>query len=131
MSDMAFRRIRILSMILSEGTTMDSTQVKSLISDHLRQIHTVADVAMLAHCSPETLRKQFKRAEHISLCEQIGRARVQAAKQLLTGTRLTCSEICYTVGFSWPESGMRAFRRIQGQSMGEFRHQADGFSKNC
>ncbi len=104
---------------------MDSTQIKKLISDHLSQIHTVADVATLAHCGPEAMRKQFKRAEHISLCEQIGRARVQAAKQLLTGTRLTCSEICYTVGFSWPESGMRAFKKIQGKTMKRFRQQTD------
>lgn len=96
-------------------------QIKSIVDAHISDLHSLSDIAKHVNCSPETIRKEFIRVEHIPLSDYITKMRVEKAKQLLSQTNLTCCEICFAVGFSRPEVAMRAFKRLSDQTMNNYR----------
>ncbi len=99
----------------------DTGLLKQVIQVHCREIRSIKDVARYTNYSSETLRRDFVRSEHITLSAYIVRVRVDMAKRLLQTTDKYCQEICTEVGFSRADVGARAFRRITGATMREFR----------
>jgi two-component system response regulator YesN len=103
---------------------VDIQEVKRLIRLHYQEIRSIDDVASFTKLSPETIRKDFIRNEHMRLSEYIARVRIEKAKRLLEQTRMTCRQICVTVGFSREEVGERVFKRIVGMTMMQHREQS-------
>ena len=101
--------------------SLDMTRVKTLVWTTLRGTRRIGDIADRLHVSQETLRKAFRRAEGVPLSTFIARARVEQAKRLLLDSELRCFEICYQVGYSREDVGARAFKRITGMTMLEYR----------
>jgi transcriptional regulator GlxA family with amidase domain len=109
--------------------------VKQWIHENVRRIRTIDDIASALGVSAETLRKRFVRDERTTLSDFVTRERVERAKSLLVSTRLKCFEISYDAGFAREDVGARAFRRITGETMAQFRctHLTDrtgGFKSN-
>ena len=88
---------------------VDIQEVKRYIRLHYQEIRSIDDVASFTKLSPETIRKDFIRNEHMRLSEYIARVRIEKAKRLLEQTKMTCRQICVTVGFSREEVGERVF----------------------
>ncbi len=99
----------------------DTAKVKRYIEAHLKHIRTPQEIAQPLGLSYETLRKDFKRAEGITLGRFIMQARVQRIKQHLVATNLPCSEISYRVGFVREDVAARVFKRETSLSMQAYR----------
>ena len=82
---------------------------------------TVEDVVRRALVSPATLRRRFVDflGRHIS--EEISRVRIENAKRWLAETNLPLSDIAVRSGFDHVETFCRVFRRVAGQTPGEYR----------
>ena len=100
---------------------IDTSKVKKLIQENLKQIHTVRDLAERLRVSPETLRKDFSRKERVALSRYVIHAKIEEMKRRLATTDDRCFEICYDVGFQREDTGAKVFKRLTGRSMEEFR----------
>ena len=95
----------------------DVEAIKTIVRSRFSEIHSIADVARLAGCSAETIRKDFVRKEHLRLSSFIARVKVEAAKRMLERTMIACRDVCLGVGFSREEVGERIFKRHAGITM--------------
>lgn len=99
----------------------DMDRIKRLVHKCCRDVHSIADVAALANMRPETLRKEFSRRVGISLSRFITYAKVERAKKMLKQGDDSCMKICFAAGFSREEVGYRAFKRVTGVTMQQYR----------
>jgi transcriptional regulator GlxA family with amidase domain len=105
--------------------------VKQWIHENVRRIRTIDDIASALGVSAETLRKSFVREERTTLSEFIAHERVERAKSLLVSTRLKCFEIAFDAGFAREDVGARTFRRLTGETMGQFRSTRQTDKRRC
>ena len=83
----------------------------------------VTDVAVAARASRRALEQRFvKRVGH-PVAAEIRRVRIDHAKRLLAGTKMTMSQIARSAGFSSAHQLARVFRRELNQSPREYRRQ--------
>ncbi len=73
--------------------------------------------------SRSTLERWFEKVLGHSLTDEIMRVRINRAAELLTTTRLTVEQIAPLVGFVHVETLSRIFKRRQGISPGQYRHE--------
>lgn len=99
--------------------------VKRFIQEHIAEIQGPRDVAEGMRYAYDTLRKDFKRQEGITLGVYLTQVRVERAKQLLIETEMRSSEIAYAVGFSREEVAAKAFKKETGLSMQAYRKHHD------
>jgi AraC-like DNA-binding protein len=97
-----------------------STHVKDYVVVHLPTIHSIRDVARELGMSSHTLRKDFMRAERISLRDFIASRRLEKMQELLTGTELSCMAICLELGCR-EDAGERFFKKSTGMTMNQHR----------
>ncbi len=64
---------------------------------------------------------RFKRAVGAGMHEYISMNRIEMAKQLLRDTRRPILEIAWRVGYAYPETFARSFKRLVGCTATEFR----------
>jgi transcriptional regulator GlxA family with amidase domain len=76
--------------------------------------------------SPRTLARRFLDELHTSPGKWITEKRLEAARDLLEGTRLSVAEVCYRVGYQDVASFSRLFSRTTGMAPGEFRKHLQG-----
>jgi two-component system response regulator YesN len=96
-------------------------KTKSYIKLNVKEVHAVEDVAIALNVSGETLRKEFRKREGISIGKFIKRSQVEIVKNLLANSGQCCKEILYEVGFPSEDSGARSFKRMTGMTMMEWR----------
>lgn len=80
-------------------------------------------LARACHLSPSQFRRTFHRLLGRSPLQFILSVRLQAAADLLTGSRLSVTEIALECGFNEPNYFARQFRRHIGVSPSEYRRQ--------
>ncbi len=92
---------------------------------HTAQVHIenyfaekliVDQLADLAHVSRRSFQRRFKKATHFSVKEYIQRIRIEAAKKLLEGKKLTVNEIMYQAGYNDPKAFRYVFHKVSGVS---------------
>lgn len=86
----------------------------------------VAQLARLAHCTPDYLSHLFHSQTGLRLVDYINRQRLTLACHLLETTTLTISEIAYVVGYNDPGYFTRLFRREHGHSPRSWRGMKTG-----
>lgn len=98
------------------------------INEAIRFIHrnlyqniTVQDAAAAAKFSPAHFSRVFKLQTGYSPYEYILLRRIDAAKHLLTSTRLSVKEVAYQVGYNSEENFIHSFRKKVGVTPGVFR----------
>lgn len=96
-------------------------RVTTYIEEHLDEIENPKELADILDVSHETLRKRFRREEGMPLGKYIRQTRIDKARQLLLKTEEPVYVVCWKVGFSSDSSGIRAFKRCTGMTMGEYR----------
>ena len=91
------------------------------IGSHYMQDITLSRLADVVGLTPAYFSALFKHVTGIGFREQINRVRVEEAKNLLTATRYSLSEIAVSVGFSDQSYFSKVFKRLTGLSPNRYR----------
>ena len=99
---------------------------------YLNENHThvsLEELCAMLHCSPSHLSHLFQKETGCSLHAYCNRLRVRDAKQLLSATSLSVTEIAHSLGFSDASYFVRVFRSQTGCTPLQFRihHQSEDF----
>jgi AraC-like DNA-binding protein len=86
---------------------------------------TVPTAARALGVSPRSLQRHLA-AAGTSFRRELRRARIEAARELLAGTRATVESVARSVGCESPSSFIRMFRSITGETPATFRARAGG-----
>ena len=104
--------------------TVDINKLKSLVASDPGTFPTISNIARQLGVSRYTIRCQFALHERTQLRSFLTKVRVEKAKILLASTPEPCKKVCYLVGFSRSDVAARAFRRLTGMTMDEYRRAA-------
>ncbi|MEO8352241.1 MAG: AraC family transcriptional regulator, partial [Chthoniobacteraceae bacterium] len=119
------RQIASCSNLLAlEGRPSESAAIaraRGHIRDHFCDELSLETVAHVASMSAGYFSQQFKEATGLCFVEYVGRARVEAARNLLLDPNPRISEIAFQVGFHSLSQFNRAFREVVGKAPGVFR----------
>ena len=94
------------------------------LSRHNLQSLNLAFLAERLALLPRTLARRFSDELHTSPGRWIQDRRLKAARELLEGTKLSISEICYRAGYQDVASFSRLFAGMTGLPPGEYRRQS-------
>lgn len=116
--------LRDLAALLSERMVDKANAENSLVEDmrsfleanYRNEDLTVQSTAEHYNLSISNLSHYFKKHVGVSVSEYIEGLRIQAAKELLRGTQMNVSDIALAVGYAYPATFMRAFKKVCGQS---------------
>lgn len=103
----------------SEKTMIE--MVKTYIKEHLTAEITREDVAASVHLNPAYLSRFFKKETGETLTDFITFERMKMAKDLLTGTEATISQIAVSLGYTHFSHFSKMFKRTYGMTPHEFR----------
>lgn len=90
-----------------------------IAENHTRPL-PIADVAAAAGLHPNSAMRLFRRSCGITLLEYINLHRIWQAQRLLTTTTMKVNEVASECGFGSPVRFYAAFRKILGQTPGEY-----------
>ncbi|WP_221798222.1 GlxA family transcriptional regulator [Oceanobacter mangrovi] len=93
---------------------------------YLREPFSLALLAQRAGLSERQFSRRFKQATGVTPLEYFQTIRCQAARELLQQSNLTVADIALAVGFGDSSYFIRIFRRLAGQSPGEYRDKVRG-----
>jgi AraC family transcriptional regulator len=94
-----------------------------VIDERLREVRaapTLAELAELCRLSVRQLTRGFRASRGCSIGDHVAHCRLEQAKRLLAGDQ-SVKAIAYSLGFSSPSSFSYAFRRLLGDTPGQFR----------
>jgi AraC family transcriptional regulator len=94
--------------------------VAEYIDAHLDQNFALADLAAVTHVSEFHFARQFKQTTGLSPHQFVIHQRVERAKRLIIGRRLSLAEIAVAVGFYDQAHLTRHFRRLVGVTPTQF-----------
>lgn len=92
-----------------------------LITADLSRVYSLEELASLAGVTAFTLRRIFKAQYGVGLGRFSRIARIEKAKELLSGTNNTLQMIAEAVGYTEASNFQSAFRSIVGCTAGEWR----------
>jgi len=82
---------------------------------------SLSDVAKASHLSASRLAHIFKEQLGITIIEYLTSVRIERAKELLLGTELNCTEICFEIGYNNQSYFTRTFKELVGMPPRKFR----------
>ncbi|RJE86225.1 response regulator [Paenibacillus sp. 1011MAR3C5] len=103
-------------------TVMD--KVKSFISQHVSQSISREDIARHVHLHPDYLSRLFKKETGQSIVEYILDEKMAIARELLTGTELSVSDVASSVGYSNFSYFSKVFKSAIQMNPNEYRKAA-------
>jgi transcriptional regulator GlxA family with amidase domain len=107
---------------LSEDTDRFGLRVNKLSKKNLRTLN-LDFLASELGMSKRTMSRRFNEELRTNPGKWIQEKRLQAARELLEGTKLSISEICYRIGYEDAASFSRLFSKATGLAPGEYRKQ--------
>lgn len=105
------------------GTLRKLCQVRDLMRDGLSVPWTLADLCLEADLSEWHLLRAFRDTFQETPHEYLTRLRLERARELLTISGRSVTEICFDVGFSSLGSFSTLFRRQVGLSPAQYRRE--------
>ncbi len=105
-------------------------RVRELIDRQYFHSLDLNEIAQAAGLSRYHFLRVFRRAFHMTPHEYITRKRIERARELLSGSDLSVTEICFEVGFESLGSFSTLFHRIVGWSPSIYRARAWEMRKN-
>ena len=103
------------------GRQAINQQFQNLVNEHYTNQKKLDFYATALHISIPHLKESIKNATGITASELIQRRVILEAKRQLIYSKLSISEIAFLLGFAEANYFWKYFRRIIGQSPGEFR----------
>jgi transcriptional regulator GlxA family with amidase domain len=115
------------STALSLQSTDDRfAELHDWLAEHLSEDLSLIRLASVAGMSERTLLRRYREATGLTPARAIERLRVEAARQLLTETRLPAKRIAANCGFGSEETMRRSFAKLLGVSPQDYRHRFGG-----
>lgn len=108
------------------GEPLPDSVRQALVYIHRHLFDDALDAAAVrSHCqlSNHNFSSFFKHHVGIGMRQYIETGRLEAAKRLLHLNHLSILHIAWTVGYTYPESFARAFKRYTGQSASHYREE--------
>jgi AraC-like DNA-binding protein len=96
-------------------------RVREYIEAHLNDSMELAELSAIAGLSVFHFARQFKQTTGVTPHFYLVRRRVERAKELLTRTELSLSDIAFAAGFADQSHLTRHFRQLAGITPGQFR----------
>lgn len=96
------------------------------LAEHLAENLPLSRLASQAAMSERTFLRRYRQATGLTPARGIERLRVEAARQLLAGTRLPAKRVAARCGFGSEETMRRSFLRLQGVSPQDYRQRFGG-----
>lgn len=96
-------------------------EVLEWIRNHYNQDISLDDVAAQMGLSATYASKQIKAYTGMNVVNYINTLRIEHAKELLAGTKMSSNEIGAYVGFRYSQSFIRTFRKVVGMTPGNYR----------
>jgi two-component system response regulator YesN len=94
---------------------------KQYMQEHYMENLSVSDIAGALNISYPYLSKLFKDTMQISMMDYLNKIRIQQAKQLLSLTTMSLSDIATAVGYQNVQSFQRFFKKYESITPGEYR----------
>jgi AraC-like DNA-binding protein len=107
--------------LIPRATLRKLCQARDLIRDCLAEPLTLPDIAQEVELSSWHLLRSFRVAFGETPHEFLTRLRIEAARNLLTVSSRSVTEVCFDVGFSSLGSFITLFTRVVGLSPGRYR----------
>ena len=95
--------------------------IRYINENYSREDMNVSQVAQVFGLSVSNLSHRFKSQTGMNISDYISEKRLDYARQLLTGTRLTISEIALSLGYSQAPNFIRKFKAQTGMTPSEYR----------
>lgn len=97
-------------------------ELKEMIQDHIDTSLTLKELSQSLDIHPSYLSREFSRHfGNLSFAEYIQQQRIQKAVALMEDDSCTLTEIAYLTGFSDQSHFSRIFKKLKGESPGEWR----------
>lgn len=110
--------------LAEEGTEQIVDQIKKLIAENLSVGNLQRDeLAAMVHVSPGYLGRIFKKETGLALTDYISKKRISVAKQLLSKTSLSITDVSARVGISYSSYFTKVFKEQVGMTPQEYRQQ--------
>ena len=105
------------------GTLYTPEQIKmdDIISANLYTNMSVSELAHMCYLSESTFKREFNKLYKVSPAKYLRTKKLEKAAQLLSGSQLSVSEICWEVGFENPAHFSTLFTREYGKSPRQYR----------
>ncbi|WP_028294133.1 GlxA family transcriptional regulator [Oceanobacter kriegii] len=104
----------------------DVVMAQAWMKQYLREPFSLKQLSERAGLSERQFTRRFKQATGQTPLYYFQTIRCQAARELLQQSNLTVSDVAQAVGFGDSSYFIRVFRRLSGQSPGEFRDKVRG-----
>ena len=96
-------------------------KAENFITMNFAEEFSIEDIARKIHVHPSHLMRSFKIEKGITISHFRNQRRIVEAKQLLTYSNLTITDIAYIIGFSSPQYFSRVFKREEGTTPIEYK----------
>lgn len=96
--------------------------IRSWIMANAHDAITVAGIAQRFHYSPSYLTAVYRRVFGVTVTDEITECRIDRARELLSTTSLSVTDIADEVGYKDAKYFMRVFRRRTGLTPTQYRH---------
>ncbi len=110
----------------SDGETLATKAAHYILCHYHNPDLRTEDICRDLKVSHSQLSTKFRRQHGCSLKEYILTVRINEARRLLAETRLRIGEVGFSVGFADGLHFMKTFKRLTGQTAGEYRRLAGG-----
>lgn len=94
------------------------------VTEHYSEPIRQRSMSTLCHLSSSEFSRAFRREQGVTFARFLVESRIAKARELLTKSDMTITEVAYSVGFNDPSYFSRAFRNSVGVSASEYQQQA-------
>ncbi len=91
------------------------------VEEHMHESLTLREIAEHLHMNASYFSVLFKEQIGMTFSEYLTRRRIQKAKELLLGTRLSIAEVAEASGYQSDKYFVKVFRSLEGVSPGQYR----------
>ncbi len=125
--DAAERFLSLLASHLSANRLVSSSRqtlgylIKQYVRKNLKKKITLSDISQRLHCSTVTLTENFRREFGMTIMQYVQEERMKLARELLSSTALSVTDIADRCGFPDVEYFSRCFKKQEGASPSEWR----------
>ena len=88
--------------------------IKKYIEEHYMKEIQLSDLAVVVHVTPSYLSTKFKKEMGISFTEYLVTYRINKAKEVLKGSKVSCKEAAAAVGYSDYAQFSKMFKKYTG-----------------